>query len=108
MQFKNLNELSPFSQLKNLKPANLHTLLDAKRIERASLPCGGGLTYNWAAMPIEESHLRAFQALADEQQLIEKYIALLGGSDEYRGGAPCPPPPHSREGPRRRHFGLYR
>src|SRR5690554_1070534 len=30
-------------------------------------------------MPIEESHLRAFQALADEQQLIEKYIALLGG-----------------------------
>ena len=79
MQFKNLNELSAFSQLKTLKPINLHTQLDARRIERSTVPCGGGLTYNWAAMPIEESHLRAFQALADEQQLIEKYQALLGG-----------------------------
>ncbi|MFA5468304.1 MAG: glucose-6-phosphate isomerase [Sphaerochaetaceae bacterium] len=79
MQFKNLNELNSFTKLKNLKPTNLHTRLTKNRIENSLTPCGGDLTFNWAATPIEETHLKVLQELADEQQVIEKYQALLAG-----------------------------
>ncbi len=79
MQFSNITTLDPYAQLQKLKPADLHTTLTASRIAQASVPCGGGLTYNWASMPIDATHLTVLQDLANAQGLVEKYQALLTG-----------------------------
>lgn len=79
MQFTNITKLTPFSQLRKLEIVDLHTALTPSRIEKASVLCGGGLSYNWASMPIGASHLTVLQELANAQGLVEKYQALLAG-----------------------------
>jgi glucose-6-phosphate isomerase len=56
------------------------TLLTAARIKSARVAAGGGLTYSWAAKGVGQAELDALQALADEQELIPKYRALLEGA----------------------------
>ncbi|MDR2312945.1 MAG: glucose-6-phosphate isomerase [Spirochaetaceae bacterium] len=53
--------------------------LTAERVGRSGIPMAGGLLYNWAAKAADEGTIRALQALADEQELISKYRALLDG-----------------------------
>ena len=79
MQFKNLSETHAFAELKRLSPVDMHTALTAERIRHSSVACGAQLMYNWAAMPVEESHLAVLQSLVEEQQLMEKYRAMLAG-----------------------------
>lgn len=79
MQFKNLSESSWFTKLMQTKPADLRIRLDSERIDGSTVPIGGSLFYNWAAMPIEQEHLGILQELADELELTEKYQALLAG-----------------------------
>ena len=55
------------------------TALTAKRVAQCSVPLAGGLTYNWAAKAVDETALNALKALAKEQDLVAKYIALLEG-----------------------------
>jgi glucose-6-phosphate isomerase len=53
--------------------------LNAARVERYKTPMAGGLVYSWAAKAVDDEALNALQALADEQELIPKYRALLDG-----------------------------
>ncbi|MDR0475473.1 MAG: glucose-6-phosphate isomerase [Treponema sp.] len=53
--------------------------LTAERVKSSSVPAGGGLSYNWAAKAVDDEVLTSLQALADEQELIAKYKALLDG-----------------------------
>ncbi|MDR0374288.1 MAG: glucose-6-phosphate isomerase [Treponema sp.] len=59
--------------------------LAAKRIQNAIAPMAGGLSYSYAAKPVDETVLAALQAVADEQELIAKYKALLGGETMNTG-----------------------
>jgi glucose-6-phosphate isomerase len=68
-----------FSKLKGLKPYDIKNGLDGKRIKASTIAEAGSLSYNYAAMPVDGKIIDALQALADEQQLIEKYKALLSG-----------------------------
>ncbi|MDR1277545.1 MAG: glucose-6-phosphate isomerase, partial [Treponema sp.] len=54
-------------------------LLDAGRVERYRTPMAGGLVYSWAAKAVDDGVIALLQALADEQELIPKYRALLDG-----------------------------
>ncbi|GHV74642.1 glucose-6-phosphate isomerase [Spirochaetia bacterium] len=61
------------------KGKDFTSLLTAVRVKASMVPAGGGLTYSWAAKGVEQAELDALQALADEQDLIGKYKALLDG-----------------------------
>ena len=51
----------------------------AERVAKYTVPMARGMQYNFAAKAVDDHALEVFQELADEQQLIDKYKALLGG-----------------------------
>ncbi|MDR3276905.1 MAG: glucose-6-phosphate isomerase [Treponema sp.] len=53
--------------------------LDAGRVTRCQTPMAGGLRYSWAAKAVDDRVLALLNELADEQELIAKYRALLDG-----------------------------
>ncbi|GHV82342.1 glucose-6-phosphate isomerase [Spirochaetia bacterium] len=53
--------------------------LTAGRVGESKVPMAAGLTYSWAAKSVDAQVLKTLQALADEQELIAKYKALLDG-----------------------------
>lgn len=79
MKFNNLDSLNSFSTLKDLPVIEVKALLTSERIATSFIPLGGGLTYNYSALPVSEKHIATLQDLVNEQQLIEKYRALLAG-----------------------------
>jgi hypothetical protein len=53
-KFINLDEAEAFKELSTYGEAPLfEALLTPRRIASSSLPMGGGLTFNWAASPID-------------------------------------------------------
>ena len=78
-EYRNLDTAEAFSKLKGLRPYDIKNGLDGKRIRESTIAEAGSLSYNYAAMPVDGKIIDALQALADEQQLIEKYKALLSG-----------------------------
>ncbi|MBI9095001.1 MAG: glucose-6-phosphate isomerase [Sphaerochaeta sp.] len=79
MIFKNLDKTDAYARLLTLQPKDLATVLDKQRIKTYQIASAGGLTYNYASMPVDKQSLAVLQELADEQQLIEKYRAVLNG-----------------------------
>lgn len=79
MEYKNLDTVSSFKDLKKLNPYNVKCNINKKRIEKYQITEGGGLTYSYATMPVDETHIETFQEMADECQVIEKYKAILNG-----------------------------
>ena len=78
--FKNLDKISAFIELnKNNRAVDLRTVLAPERIARCSIEAGPGLTYNYAAKAVNPGIISLLQELADEQQLLDKYRALLDG-----------------------------
>jgi glucose-6-phosphate isomerase len=53
--------------------------LDARRVESALVPMAAGLVFSWAAKAVDQRVLEALGELAEEQELIAKYRALLDG-----------------------------
>jgi len=54
-------------------------ILDAKRVGECVVPMASGLNYSWAAKVVDGKSLKLLQELADEQELIAKYKAVLDG-----------------------------
>lgn len=79
MEYKNLDQCLAFKDLKSLGKVNLKNNLTVKRIRDYTIPAGSGLDYNYAAMPVNKEIIEKLQELCDEQELVEKYIALLSG-----------------------------
>lgn len=77
--YRNLDRAESFARLGELAP---HTVsdLDVGRIEACDIPAAEGLHYNYAATPVSEEIVDGLGALAGEQQLIDKYHALLDGA----------------------------
>ncbi|MDR1029388.1 MAG: glucose-6-phosphate isomerase [Treponema sp.] len=53
--------------------------LNAQRVEQCQVPMAAGLTYAWAAKGVDEPVLESLKALAEEQDLMGKYKAILDG-----------------------------
>jgi len=79
LRWNNLDETHAFEKLRELPKPDLKQLLSAERISSHSIPTGGKLVYNYAAQPVDDLTVTALSELAVEQQLVEKYQALLGG-----------------------------
>ena len=80
MNWKNLSEAKSYNQLcrtKNLMEPSL--ALTAARIKSCSISAGGGIQFHYAASLVSSEILETLQKLADEQQLVEKYEALVSG-----------------------------
>ena len=84
ISWSNADTLSSWKKLQSLK--GMVSVKDelsgngaADRIAKYSIKMGGGLAYNYAAKQVNEQIIKTFKELADEQQLIDKYKALLDG-----------------------------
>ena len=80
MEYSNLDKAKAFIELSKQKPFDVRTGLTKDRIGRTMIPQGGGLTYSYAAMPVDDAIITTLQKLADEQEVIEKYKSLLKGA----------------------------
>ena len=79
IEYKRLDETMAFPKLAALPIPRVGEILTAERIAACDVPAGGGLTYNWAASPVDEAVMAALGELAEEQGLIEKYRLLAEG-----------------------------
>ena len=79
MDYKNLDQALAFQDLKKMDRVLLKNNLSAKRISLYSAAAGSGITYNYAAMPVNNEIIEKLQELCDEMELTEKYVALLSG-----------------------------
>ena len=79
MEYKNLDKAEAYSALLKDEKKDIKTLLTAERVKKSEVKLGGGLKYNWAAMPVDGKIIKDYQKLADEMELVEKYKAILSG-----------------------------
>ncbi|NIZ47356.1 glucose-6-phosphate isomerase [Entomospira nematocerorum] len=79
INFHDLHTLKSFQALKTLPIPSVADNFTAIHVEEQNIDAGGGLTYNYSAKGVNEELLEALQALADEQQVIDKYELLLSG-----------------------------
>jgi glucose-6-phosphate isomerase len=83
MIFTDLDKTAAYDELKKCAASftnfDFSTILDAGRVEKCLIPMAAGLTYSWAAKAVDDAVVVRLQALADEQELIIKYKALLDG-----------------------------
>ncbi len=83
MNFSNLDTLAAYKKLLSLAPEgkrfDFRRILDGQRVETCKTAMAGGLTYSWAAKPVNDQVLELFQNLADEMELISKYKMILDG-----------------------------
>lgn len=79
MEYTNLDRAKALQDLRKLPEVSLKDVLTKERIEKCAVTAGGGLMYNYAAMPVDPNMIKVLGELAKEQQVIEKYKALLSG-----------------------------
>lgn len=82
MKFINFDKTDVYRKLAEYaeKPAfDFKSKLDAKRVGECVVPMAAGLKFSWAAKAVDEQTGKLLRELADEQQLIAKYKALLNG-----------------------------
>ena len=79
MEFLDFDKLGSAKVLENAKREGLHELLDEKRVDEAEIKLGGGLTYNYASMPVGKEVLDALSEFSKEADLVGKYKLLLSG-----------------------------
>jgi glucose-6-phosphate isomerase len=86
MNYINLDKTEGYKKLLSLKEKKIdHDGLDAARVRSRSVPMAGGLSYNWAARAADDTVVAALAALAGEQELVDKYKALLDGETMNTG-----------------------
>lgn len=77
--YTNLDNTKSFAKLRKTQPAVLKQELTAERVAAYSIPILDDLTYNYAAMPVQDEIIETLQELVDEQQAIAKYTKLALG-----------------------------
>lgn len=80
VQYRNLDQCRSYEALRAVPARDLKTLLSSERVTACDIPLAAGLSYNYAAKPVDDALLEILQSLADEQQLIRKYRELLSGA----------------------------
>ena len=83
INWKNLDTLNAYSELKNTKEVDLKAVLSgeagADRVKKYDIPMAAGLAYNYAAKKVDDTLIDKLQALADEAELTDKFAALYNG-----------------------------
>ena len=79
MNYIDLDATKSFAKLAKCAPFDIKKGLTPDRIESSTIKEAGSLKYNYAALPVDDKTIATLQELADEQELIAKYKALLSG-----------------------------
>jgi glucose-6-phosphate isomerase len=82
MNYNDFDKTAAWKKLQTLASGynfNFKAALNAERVKNNTVPITDALSYNWAAKNATAEVLTALQSLADEQELIGKYKALLDG-----------------------------
>jgi glucose-6-phosphate isomerase len=83
MNYVNFDKTAAYKKLAEYAAAgkgfDFRAALDADRVRQCRTPMAAGLCYSWAAKAVDTEALKLLQAVADEQELIAKYRALLNG-----------------------------
>jgi glucose-6-phosphate isomerase len=79
IRFRNLDETRSYRALTVADVPSVGELLDDTRIQRCDIDAGGGLRFNYAAKPVDDTILGLLEELSAEQELPAKYRALVGG-----------------------------
>jgi glucose-6-phosphate isomerase len=82
MQFINFDKTAAYKRLAEYAAGinfDFRGKLDAKRVGECLVPMAAGLKYSWAAKAVDEQCVKLLQELANEQELIAKYRAILNG-----------------------------
>ena len=81
--WKNLDTLKAFDELKNIEKVCLKDVLSgedgALRVSKYCVPMAEGMAYNFAAKAVNDEILSGLQKLADEQELAQKFQELCNG-----------------------------
>jgi glucose-6-phosphate isomerase len=77
--YRNLDTAKAFKVLATLPKVDLAKRLDAERVASFTAAMPEGFVFGYGAAPVDRPVLEALQALADEQQLVAKYRALVSG-----------------------------
>ena len=79
MEYVNLDRTKAFQELKGMEKKSVKELLSKERIGKCNIKLGGGLTYNYASMPVSDDIVAKLNDLAREMDLIGKYKRILSG-----------------------------
>lgn len=79
LRYRNLDITEAYDSLRSLDAVSLKQVLTPERINAYSITSGARLTYNYAAKQVDETIIDTLQQLSDEQQLIDKYQAIVNG-----------------------------
>lgn len=79
LTYRNLDHTDSYGRLTGLAHPEVSTI-SAARIESSDIAAAAGLRYNYAAKTADDEVVSALADLAAEQQLIDKYHALLDGA----------------------------
>ncbi|GHU22417.1 glucose-6-phosphate isomerase [Spirochaetia bacterium] len=87
MKYIDLDKTESYRNLSGLAGTKrtLAALLNVDRIKKYMAPMGAGLQYSYSAKLVDDPVLAALQKLSDEQELIEKYRAILDGETMNTG-----------------------
>ncbi len=78
MNYKNVDAAAAFQALRECTPFSPRNL-DEKRIAGYQADIGAGVRFVYAAAPVDEQSLTILQRLAEEQELHDKFGALVSG-----------------------------
>jgi glucose-6-phosphate isomerase len=79
IKFTNLDQTNSFKALQSLAAPSVAGNFTSENLSQYQVQAGGDLHYNYAAKGVNAELLSALQALANEQQVIEKYRMVLTG-----------------------------
>jgi len=80
IRYNDLDQTLSFRRLSEIQVPSLKKILTEERIGTCSINAGGGIQYNYAALPVDDELISLLADLAEEQQLITKYEAVLQGN----------------------------
>ena len=78
-KYVNLDKTAAYKRLKQCAKPSLKDLLSVERIKKNEIKAGGGLVYNYSAKAVTDEIVDILAELSLEQELIQKYMAILSG-----------------------------
>ena len=78
-KYVNLDKTAAYNRLKQCVKPSLKALLSVERIKKNEIKAGGGLVYNYSAKAVTDEIVDILAELSLEQELIQKYMAILSG-----------------------------
>ncbi len=79
MNFRNLDRCIHYQMLQNAPKKKLQDLLTRENVQNSNIPIAAGLSFNYAARGVDSDVVELLGKLAEEQELLPKYQALVSG-----------------------------